>query len=99
MMNQYSSLGVRFPLIILVIVVIWTLFWKGFAVWTAAKKGQRIWFLALLIFNTVGILEIIYLFAVAGKKWSDIKRVFLEIVLFKKIIAEKKQNSTTPENK
>lgn len=34
---------------------------KGYALWTAAKKDQKWWFIAILIFNTVGILEAIYI--------------------------------------
>lgn len=45
---------------------IWTLFWKGIALWKASKSGQRNWFIAFLavmtFVNTVGILELIYLF-------------------------------------
>lgn len=45
--------------------VLWTLIWKGLALWHAARRGEKGWFIALLIINTMGILEIIYLFAVA----------------------------------
>ena len=38
-----------------------SIFWKGFALWYAARGSQKWWFIALLIVNTVGILEIIYL--------------------------------------
>jgi len=82
MMNQY--MGTRMPLLVLVLIVIWTLFWKGYAVWTAVKNNHKGWFVAVLILNTCGILEIIYLFAVAKKKWSDVKRVFLQILMPKK---------------
>lgn len=34
---------------------------KGFALWKAAKKGQQVWFIALLLVNSVGILPGIYL--------------------------------------
>ena len=57
-------------------ILLWTLFWKGCALWIAAKNNQRWWFLALLVINAVGVLEIIYIFAVAKKKWSDIKEIF-----------------------
>jgi methionyl-tRNA synthetase len=35
--------------------------WKGLALWPAARNRQLVWYLALLIVNTVGILEIVYL--------------------------------------
>ena len=47
------------------LVIIWTLAWKGVALWRAAGLRQKYWFVALLLINTLGILEIIYLFFVA----------------------------------
>lgn len=34
---------------------------KGFALWRAAKKGDKVWYVALLVLNTLGILPLIYL--------------------------------------
>lgn len=79
MMNQYYGFGHGFPLIILVLIVAWTLFWKIYAVWTAVKNNHKGWFIALIILNTCGILEIIYLFVIADKKWVDIKKAFASI--------------------
>ena len=45
-----------------VILAIWSLIWKGFALWKAARKNDKAWFIALLILNTAGLLEIFYLF-------------------------------------
>ena len=47
--------------------VLWTLTWKGMALWKAAGLRQKSWFVAMLVINTLGILEIIYLFLVARK--------------------------------
>jgi len=47
------------PLVI--VVVLWTIFIKGFALWHAARSTQKWWFIAILVLNTVGILEVIYL--------------------------------------
>jgi hypothetical protein len=58
------------PLILLLMV--WTLFWKGLALWHASKHDQNWWFLILLVVNTAGILEIIYLFAVLKMKAGDL---------------------------
>jgi len=52
------------------VVVVWSLTWRGVAMWTAAKHGQRNWFIAILILNTLGILEIIYLFRFAKKRMT-----------------------------
>ena len=52
---------------LLVAILIWSLFWKGFALWKAAQLSQKVWFVIILIANTFGILEIIYLYFVARK--------------------------------
>nr|MBA4405184.1 hypothetical protein [Nanoarchaeum sp.] len=43
------------------LVTLWTLPWKGVALWKSAKQKQKAWFVVLLIVNTLAILEIIYL--------------------------------------
>lgn len=47
---------------IIAVAAIWELFWKGFALWRAARLNQPDWFIALLVINSVGILSIAYLF-------------------------------------
>lgn len=51
--------------LLLIAAIIWTLIWKGFALWRAAELKQKYWFIAILLINTLGLLEIIYLFLVA----------------------------------
>jgi methionyl-tRNA synthetase len=56
---------------VLGILLLATLALKGYSLWYAAKKDQKWWFIILLVVNTLGILEIIYLSAVVkiwGKK-------------------------------
>jgi len=53
---------------LVVIVMLWSVIWKGIALWKSARNTNKIWFVILLVVNTVGILEIIYIFAVAGRK-------------------------------
>ena len=55
-----------------VVVVFWSIFWKGLALWHAARKGQQWWFMIFLVVNTLGVLEIIYLFGVAKLKISNL---------------------------
>ncbi|HHU87110.1 MAG: DUF5652 family protein [Pelotomaculaceae bacterium] len=43
------------------LLIAWAVVWKGIALWHAARNRQLVWYIALLIVNTVGILEIIYL--------------------------------------
>ena len=53
--------------LILLLIVLWTLPWKGVALWRAARLYHKWWFVALLILNTLAILEIIYIFFVVPK--------------------------------
>ena len=78
-MNKFTELGRNgFPewfhqfLPFLIPLVIWTLFWKGLALWHAGRRGQPWWFVILLVLNTVGILEIIYLFLILKMKFSKL---------------------------
>lgn len=45
----------------LALLILWMLPWKGWALWRAAKNNQRIWFSALMILQTMAVLEILYL--------------------------------------
>lgn len=56
----------------LAILVLWSLFWKGLGLWHSARKVHPWWFVILLLVNTAGILEIIYLFGVAKLKLADL---------------------------
>lgn len=51
-----------------VIFAIWTLAWKGTALWKAAQNKSKPWFVVLLLVNTMGILEIIYIFFFSKNK-------------------------------
>lgn len=56
---------------LLMIIAVWSIVWKGIALWKSSKKNHLIWFIVLLIVNTVGILEILYIFIFSemmGKK-------------------------------
>lgn len=53
-------------------VLVWFLAWKGVALWKASKNSQRNWFIAILILNTLGVLEIVYLFYFQRKKENTI---------------------------
>lgn len=50
-----------------VVLAVWELVWKGLALWRAAKRDEKGWFVALLVVNTVGIFPIIYLLVTNGK--------------------------------
>jgi len=41
--------------------IVWTLPWKGVALWKSARHKQKAWFIVLFLVNTLAILEILYL--------------------------------------
>lgn len=49
------------------VLIVWSLSWKGVALWKSAELRQKKWFIAILVLNTLGLLEIIYLFFVARR--------------------------------
>lgn len=53
---------------ILLLLALWTLPWKGVALWKAAKNHHKWWFVVLLVVNTLAILEILYIFIFSQKK-------------------------------
>ena len=52
--------------------ILWSIFWKGLALWHSARRGETVWFIILLVVNTAGILELIYLFLVKKIKPADL---------------------------
>ena len=54
------------------LIAIWSLIWKGWALWRASRNYQKVWFMVLLVVNTVGILEILYLFVFSKKKEKNL---------------------------
>jgi len=63
----YSSAPTELFLVFFVL-AIWTLVWKGLALWRAAQNKSKPWFIVLLLVNTVGILEIAYIFFFSKKR-------------------------------
>jgi hypothetical protein len=59
----FIGFGILAAIIAIVVVIL-----KGYSLWYAARRGEKWWFIALLVINTVGILELIYLIFVV-KKW------------------------------
>jgi sorbitol-specific phosphotransferase system component IIC len=51
-------LGALIPL--LICLVLWDAVWKVVGMWKSARNNQLAWFICIAIFNTVGLLPIIY---------------------------------------
>ncbi len=47
--------------LLIVVLLLWEAFWTYKACWLAAKQDQKAWFVVFLLFNLLGIPEIIYL--------------------------------------
>lgn len=60
---------------IFVVAMLWTLPWKGYALWTASKMGHKRWFIVLIALNTLAILDIFYIFYVAKKTPGEFFKV------------------------
>jgi len=76
-LESYLTWYNTLPLWLLTIILVWSLVWKGLALWKSSKKNSPIWFVVLLVVNTIGILEILYLFIFSemGKKKEEKKTV------------------------
>ncbi len=48
--------------------ILWTIPWKGVALWKSARQNEKWWFIALLLINTLALLEILYIFVFSEKK-------------------------------
>lgn len=46
---------------VIIAITVWVSVWKGIALWRSARNNSLVWFVLLLILNTMGILEIIYI--------------------------------------
>ena len=64
-----NSLGIN-PYL-LAAIIIWVVIWKGWALWKAARKGSKVWFIVLLVVNTIGILEILYIYVFSEIRLGD----------------------------
>lgn len=56
---------------IFTILLVWSVAWKGLALWKAARKGDKVWYILLLVVNTIGILEILYVFYFSKKQFGN----------------------------
>lgn len=53
--------------VLFAIFLIWSLVWKGIALWHAAGNKQKVWYILILVLNTMGLLEITYLILLRRK--------------------------------
>ncbi len=48
-----------------ILLALWSVVWTGFALWNAAKRNEKWWFILFMVVHTAGIIEILYLIFVA----------------------------------
>ena len=68
--GSWTNPGFGFSLVggvLFVAVIVWTIVWKGLALWKSARTDSKVWFIVFLIANTLGILEILYLYIFSKK--------------------------------
>ena len=46
--------------VVLILIALWTIPWKGVALWHAAKRGEFWWFIVMLVLNDLALLELFY---------------------------------------
>jgi hypothetical protein len=80
-MSQYQDFGLpmmgSFPGLgyLLIPFLLWNLVWTGWALWLAARRGEPTWFVALLVLNTAGLLEIFYIFVIAKQNDGKVNEI------------------------
>ncbi len=67
LMGILAFLGPILALWVLVVLIL-----KGYSLWHAAKRGEVWWFVALLVLNTLGILELFYILSHLKHSPSDV---------------------------
>jgi len=57
----------------MILLALWTIPWKGVALWKASRRNEKWWFIALLVINTLGLLEILYIFVFSKNKKESVE--------------------------
>lgn len=52
---------------LIILAMLWVLPWKGVSLWKAAQRKDKAWFVALLLINSLAILDILYIFVFSRK--------------------------------
>ncbi|MFA6158544.1 MAG: DUF5652 family protein [Candidatus Paceibacterota bacterium] len=57
---------------LIILAMIWVMPWKGISLWRAAQRREKTWFIALLLINSLAILDILYIFVFSRKPNKEI---------------------------
>jgi hypothetical protein len=59
----------RWLIPLIIVLALWEAVWKITAMWKSARNNHLAWFICIAVFNTAGILPIVYI--LTNKKKSD----------------------------
>ena len=63
---QHFSISIwsqpKIVIVVFALFVLWSLYWKGRSLWASARAGEKEWFILLLLVNSLGLLDIYYLY-------------------------------------
>jgi len=65
--NFINIIGITSFTAVIAILAVWSIVWKGVALWKAARNGSKAWYVVMLVINTAGLLEILYIFFFSKK--------------------------------
>ena len=69
----FTPANVAYLNVLFITLVVWALIWKGIALWKAAQAKDKVWYMILLILNTLGLLEILYIFVFSRREKANAK--------------------------
>lgn len=79
------QLELGIPIWLIIVIFVWSAIWKIAALWKSARKGHVAWFIIIFLLNTVGILEILYIYI-----FSEITTKKSKKKIMKKTVKKKK---------
>ncbi|MFH1310776.1 MAG: DUF5652 family protein [Nanoarchaeota archaeon] len=76
-MNYFLDLAdqIGISIWLLLVIIVWSLVWKAVALFKSARNNHIAWFVIFLLINTIGILEIIYIFVFSKMKFTKTRKL------------------------
>jgi len=68
---EYMSSLIGIPVLVFIAIALWSFVWKGIALWTSARLDSKGWFITLLLINTLGILDILYIYIFSKRSYKE----------------------------
>ncbi len=68
MIEEWISQNINIFITIVIIIGLWDGVWKLVAMWKAAQRKSKGWYIVLAVINSIGILPIIYLWITKRKE-------------------------------